>query len=92
MANGRGVSGSGGALSANTTVQLGLAILMFGAVFSGAWWASGISNKVDIITSSSNKLETDMANVKNDVSAIKYDVKSVQNSVNQISTETIKRR
>lgn len=79
-------------LSANTTIQLGLAVVILGATFSGAWWASSLSIKVDSITNASHKLENDMSNVKKDVGDIKYEVRQVQNSVNQISTETIKKR
>lgn len=81
-----------GPLTTNTTIQLSVAIVVAGAIFSGAWWASSISGKVDNIKTSSDKLETDMNNVKNDVSSIKFDVKSVQNSVNQISSETVRRK
>ncbi len=69
MANGRnsyGPEGSG-ALTTNTTIQLSFAIVILAAVFSGAWWSSSMSAKVDAITASSSKLENDMNKQSSDI-------------------------
>lgn len=71
-------------MSASTTVPIGVAAVVVVAIVGGAWWAASVSGKVDILTGSNTRQETDLNRLKEDVGTMKYDMRLIQQSFDSI--------
>ena len=58
-------------LSQSSTITLGLAIVLFGAVVSGIWWAATLSAKVDVLLTITAATQGETAKLREDFSSLK---------------------